>query len=71
MTETLIKNFKDISKTDTLIAGGKGTSLGEMTQAGFLVPSGFVLTVEFFKPWLQNVEKSVVWKKSLEAPAFY
>lgn len=40
---SLIKNFTEISKTDTLIAGGKGASLGEMMQAGIPVPPGFVI----------------------------
>lgn len=29
-----IKQFKQISKTDAAIAGGKGASLGEMTPVG-------------------------------------
>ncbi|MBI3573704.1 hypothetical protein HY090_01500 [Candidatus Kaiserbacteria bacterium] len=37
------KPFSQISKNDAAIAGGKGASLGEMTQAGIPVPPGFVL----------------------------
>jgi pyruvate, water dikinase len=40
--------FKDLSQHDTLIAGGKGANLGELTQAGFLVPPGFVVTADAF-----------------------
>ncbi len=46
-----IKSFTDLGKGDTAIAGGKGASLGEMTQAGIPVPPGFVIlsnTFDFF-----------------------
>lgn len=39
---SFIKEFLEISKSDVGIAGGKGASLGEMTQAGIPVPPGFV-----------------------------
>ena len=38
------KKFSELSKNDASIAGGKGASLGEMTQAGLPVPPGFVVT---------------------------
>ncbi len=38
-----IRDFKKISKDDVLLAGGKGASLGEMTNAGIPVPPGFVI----------------------------
>ena len=44
-----IKFFEEISKEDTKIAGGKGSSLGEMAQAGIPVPPGFVVTADAFK----------------------
>lgn len=37
------KNFKQLNKSDTGIAGGKGASLGEMTNSGISVPPGFVV----------------------------
>ena len=40
--------FSELSKTDTHSAGGKGASLGEMTQAGIPVPPGFVITTNAF-----------------------
>lgn len=43
-----IRFFKNISKADVAIAGGKGASLGEMAQAGFPVPSGFVVVASAF-----------------------
>ena len=36
--------FKEINKDDGARVGGKGANLGEMTQAGFPVPEGFVVT---------------------------
>lgn len=36
--------FKDVGKEDIPAVGGKGANLGEMTQAHFPVPNGFVVT---------------------------
>lgn len=41
-----IKTFNEISNEDVSLVGGKGASLGEMTQVGFPVPPGFVITTE-------------------------
>ena len=38
--------------------GGKGLSLILMSQQGLPVPPGFVLTVDFFKPWLETIQAS-------------
>lgn len=43
------KPFTELSSGDTLIAGGKGASLGEMTQAGVPVPPGFVVLTDAFE----------------------
>ena len=40
-----IKWFKDISKGDVEIVGGKGANLGEMTNAGLPIPPGFVVAL--------------------------
>jgi phosphohistidine swiveling domain-containing protein len=56
MTKTLIKNFTQISKADTEIAGGKGASLGEMTQAGIPVPEGFVILSNAFDRFLEETD---------------
>lgn len=62
-----IKNFNELKRTDTKIAGGKGASLGEMTQAKILVPPGFVITAPAFDRFLEetdlNVEVEVQLKK--------
>ena len=41
--------------------GGKALALIEMTQAGMPVPPGFVLTVDFFKPWLDTLKTAPQW----------
>lgn len=46
--------FKYLSKNDVAIAGGKGASLGEMTQAGFPVPEGFVVLASAFDYFLKE-----------------
>ena len=48
----LIRPFEQLSKGDVGIAGGKGASLGEMTQAGIPVPPGFVVLSEAFEKFL-------------------
>ncbi|MFA5629015.1 MAG: phosphoenolpyruvate synthase [Dehalococcoidales bacterium] len=46
--------FKDISKEDVPIAGGKGANLGEMTKANIPVPPGFVVSVSAYFEFLEN-----------------
>lgn len=46
--------FKDIGKDDLELVGGKGANLGEMTNAGFPVPPGFVVTVEAYQTFLKD-----------------
>lgn len=43
-----IKKIPEIHKDDVKEVGGKGASLGEMDNAGFPVPPGFVITTEGF-----------------------
>ncbi|OGE77960.1 MAG: hypothetical protein A2751_02875 [Candidatus Doudnabacteria bacterium RIFCSPHIGHO2_01_FULL_46_14] len=45
-------DFKEISKKDVRIAGGKGASLGEMTRAGFPIPPGFIIISYAFNKFL-------------------
>jgi len=49
-----IKSFKELGKSDALIAGGKGASLGEMTNAGIPVPPGFVILSSSFEYYLSE-----------------
>jgi pyruvate,water dikinase len=52
----LIKPFSKIGKKDAAIAGGKGASLGEMTQAGLKVPPGFVILAGAFDRFLEETD---------------
>lgn len=49
-----IKFFSEISKNNVNLVGGKGASLGEMTQAGIPVPPGFVITTETYKQFINE-----------------
>ena len=47
--------------------GGKAASLIRLSQAGFPVPSGNVLTTHFFAPWIEHIEKNANWHDVLSA----
>jgi len=51
-----LKFFKDIKKNNVDIAGGKGASLGEMTNTGLAVPSGFVVLSNAFDRFIEETE---------------
>lgn len=44
------------------LVGGKGQSLIRMAQIGLPVPPGFVLTVEFFTAWINELKLTDEWK---------
>ena len=48
------KWFNEISKKNIEIAGGKGANLGEMFQAGFPVPPGFIVTANAYWNFLEE-----------------
>ncbi len=48
--------FKDVGIADRPTVGGKGGSLGELTQAGIAVPPGFVVTTSAFEQFLAALE---------------
>ncbi len=47
--------------------GGKGLSLIRMSQVGFPVPPGFVLTAVFFQPWFDQLHQSGLWTAVLDS----
>ncbi|MFA6421835.1 MAG: PEP/pyruvate-binding domain-containing protein [Candidatus Buchananbacteria bacterium] len=51
-----VLKLTEIDKNDVGIAGGKGASLGEMTQAGIPVPPGFIISSDAFEKFLQISE---------------
>ena len=54
-----IKPFSKIAKEDVEIAGGKGASLGEMTQANIPVPKGFVILSSAFDRFIEETDLNV------------
>ena len=62
-----IRNFKQLTNKDTKIAGGKGASLGEMTQVKIPVPPGFVILSSAFEKFIEatdiNVEIDAMWDR--------
>lgn len=56
------------SKTPELSqVGGKGLSLILMTQQGLPVPPGFVLSTNFFEPWLEHIRKTPEYERYLKS----
>src|SRR5688500_17015591 len=54
-----LKTFKQLSKSDVATAGGKGASLGEMTQAKIPVPPGFVVLASAFDRFVEETDLDV------------
>ena len=52
----LTRSFTKLNKNNALLAGGKGASLGEMTQAGIPVPPGFVVLADSFEQFIKETE---------------
>ena len=55
----IIRDFKNLNKSDNSLAGGKGASLGEMTQAGISIPPGFVILSTAFENFLKETNSNV------------
>lgn len=54
MAKKFVVWFRNVDKDDGSIVGGKGANLGEMTQAGFPVPPGFIVTVHAYNEFLDR-----------------
>lgn len=52
-------NFRQLSKNDIALAGGKGASLGEMTRIGLSIPPGFVVLASAFDQFLENTNLNI------------
>ena len=46
--------FKEVGKDDVGIVGGKGANLGEMTQAHFPVPPGFIISAKAYFQFIKD-----------------
>lgn len=66
----LIRKFQQLKRSDALIAGGKGASLGEMTQAGIPVPPGFVILAAAFEKFLKEVDLNLKINVALQEVNF-
>lgn len=53
-----IRWFRELSRNDVSLAGGKGANLGEMTQAGLPIPPGFVVTAQAYQDFLEHARLS-------------
>jgi len=49
-----IRTFDQIDKSNVKEVGGKGASLGEMTKAGIQIPSGFIVTAQAHKKFINE-----------------
>lgn len=63
----LIRKFEGLGKNDADIAGGKGSSLGEMTQAGIPVPPGYVVLSSAFESFLTETDLNVEIEATLDS----
>ncbi|MEK9143731.1 MAG: phosphoenolpyruvate synthase [Patescibacteria group bacterium] len=52
MPQKFVVWFNEVDKEDIAIVGGKGANLGEMTKAGFPVPTGFIVTAQAYMHFL-------------------
>lgn len=61
MPQKSIVWFKEVGKEDISLVGGKGANLGEMTQAGFPVPNGFIITSHAYYDFIKenNLENKI------------
>ena len=62
----LVYPFTSDQTPDLEQVGGKGLSLIYMKQRNLPVPPGFVLTVDFFEPWLTYIQSLPEWEKTLK-----
>ncbi|MFW6384670.1 MAG: phosphoenolpyruvate synthase [Halodesulfurarchaeum sp.] len=51
-----VRWLEDIRADDIGAVGGKGASLGEMTDAGLPVPAGFVVTADTYRSFIEETE---------------
>ncbi|MDA3054389.1 MULTISPECIES: PEP/pyruvate-binding domain-containing protein [unclassified Campylobacter] len=49
-----ILKFNDQKAVNIALCGGKGASLAKMSQAGFAVPQGFIVTASAYKKFIAN-----------------
>src|SRR3990167_5329871 len=60
-----VVDFSQVSKADIALVGGKGANLGEMVQAGFPIPPGFIVTAQAYSHFLKQNHLEERIKKEL------
>ena len=63
----LIYTFETAGTPELAQVGGKGLSLILMTQREMPVPPGFVLSLDFFAPWLDAIRQTPQWARVVQA----
>lgn len=66
MTDEFVLPFEKVSKRDVNLAGGKGASLGEMTQAGIPVPPGYIVLAHSFEIFIEETRIREKIEKELD-----
>lgn len=61
----MIYEFTTTANPPIRLVGGKAKGLMESAQAGFPVPEGVVLSVDFFEPWLTAIKSTAEWQAFL------
>lgn len=64
---TYVRHFGELSLKDRPTVGGKGASLGELTQAGINVPPGFVVTTAAFERFIAALDADESIRKIIAA----
>lgn len=54
----MIIYYQDAAAPEVCEAGGKGKALWECSDRGLPVPPFLILTVSFFKPWMEQIRLS-------------
>lgn len=62
----MICSFNNKETLPISSVGGKGKALIETSNAGLPVPDGFVLSVDFFTPWIQEIKNSSDWSNMIQ-----
>lgn len=66
MPKNYVVWFSEVDKQDVGTVGGKGANLGEMVQAGFPVPDGFIVTANAYRHFLDVAKVSDQIHKHLD-----
>ncbi|MBA1334669.1 MAG: Phosphoenolpyruvate synthase [Firmicutes bacterium] len=62
-----VYSFNSNETPELVQVGGKGMSLILMTRHGLPVPPGFVLSMDFFKPWFDHIKNTPEWQRVINS----